>query len=434
MLEYMAKYCDSIRCDSDGVYVAVLKPEYAVDGLRVIKCDNVTGDVRNDRWVTINGAHVLIGRDGRIAGGMGGKLNGKKFGAWFGLGKHRAMQLPKSFGTGRASKMMERDVNGNYVKVKGKKVALKAPKGALRSRELPPKMRTTINALNRERAGKRFTQGFRNNIIDAFENAPKGTQIRVGAKLVERTDRGWTYKGKEVSVNTMSNMAMMGEHIYVEKYPKRQKFEFDKTPPKQETGAYNPNKLVDIRTKGDSYENFHAPADSLMTNTKNWKNPPTVAQLLRRRKAIKAAKEFANTENYEAVSNNRTAKGKQMNRQLEYFIDHSPRHTGTIHRAVDVSATEFGKYQKLIEKSSAFGTNSVTSWSSNPQTTGGANADKPYKIIFTKKDGFRKSASVNDFAATQSDGEVIVSKSTSMRVKRVLMAGPGYMQVEVEEV
>ena len=95
MLEYMAKYCDSIRCDDDGVYVAVLKPEYAVDGLRVIKCDNATGDVRNDRWVTINGAHVLIGRDGRIAGGMGGKLNGKKFGSWFGFGKHRAMKLPK---------------------------------------------------------------------------------------------------------------------------------------------------------------------------------------------------------------------------------------------------------------------------------------------------------------------------------------------------
>lgn len=89
MLEYMAKYCDSIRCDDDGVYVAVLKPEYAVDGLRVLKCDNATGDVRNDRWVTINGAHVMIGKDGVITGGAGGRFNGKKISDFAGKKKRK---------------------------------------------------------------------------------------------------------------------------------------------------------------------------------------------------------------------------------------------------------------------------------------------------------------------------------------------------------
>ncbi len=83
MLEYMEQYCTSLRQDADGVYVAVLKPEYAVEGYRVVKCDNITGDIKTDRWVTINGAHVLISdRTNRIIGGMGGKFNGMRVGKY----------------------------------------------------------------------------------------------------------------------------------------------------------------------------------------------------------------------------------------------------------------------------------------------------------------------------------------------------------------
>lgn len=39
--------------------------------------------IHNDGWVTMSGSHVLIGPDGRIKAGAGGRLTGKKFGSKF---------------------------------------------------------------------------------------------------------------------------------------------------------------------------------------------------------------------------------------------------------------------------------------------------------------------------------------------------------------
>lgn len=437
MLEYMEQYCTSIRQDASGTYIAVLKPEYAIEGCRVLKCDNI----RLDRWVTINGSHVLIGRDGRIASGMGGKLNGKKFGAWFNPKKKGPLKLPKSYGTGRSTGKLEaREENGNLVKVKGKKVHF--PNAVARgTRNVPQSMRTTINVLNTKRHNKDF-QGFANQVYNEFDKAPKGTLINVGDNIYKRTGNGWQNKSKknskEVNTTVLANVAMLGEGVQVLRYPRHPKFKFDNTPPKQESGAFNPNKLVDIRADR-SIEN-HVPTNALIDFTKAWKNPPTVAQLLRRKKALKAVRDYVIGEQYDDMRLKNSKRGKEFRDRLEYFIDHSPRHTGTIHRAVDVSQEEFAKYQSLIQKGSAFGANKVTSWSSEPSTTGATtpNPKKPCKIIFTKAGGFNKSASVKDIAddytTERNEGEVIVSKTTSMRVKRVLMTGPGYMQVEVEEV
>lgn len=66
---------ESLRKDGDE-YIGVLKPQYAVDGLRVL-----IGDA--DNWKTINGAHVLLGKGGRILGGAGGVFTGKVFGKNF---------------------------------------------------------------------------------------------------------------------------------------------------------------------------------------------------------------------------------------------------------------------------------------------------------------------------------------------------------------
>lgn len=70
----------------DGRYVAILKDDYRLDGSIVIEGDlnSVIADVlRADRWVTINGSHVLIGKNGKIMAGMGGKFKGFPFGARF---------------------------------------------------------------------------------------------------------------------------------------------------------------------------------------------------------------------------------------------------------------------------------------------------------------------------------------------------------------
>lgn len=71
---------------NDGRYIAILKDDYRLDGSMVIEgdLDSVIADVlRADRWVTINGSRVLIGKDGNIMAGMGGKFNGFPFGANF---------------------------------------------------------------------------------------------------------------------------------------------------------------------------------------------------------------------------------------------------------------------------------------------------------------------------------------------------------------
>lgn len=76
MLDYMSKYCESVRQDENGEYVAILKPEFAVGGLRTMHGDGIN----NDGWVTINGAHVLIDDTTfKVIGGAGGKFNGKVF-------------------------------------------------------------------------------------------------------------------------------------------------------------------------------------------------------------------------------------------------------------------------------------------------------------------------------------------------------------------
>lgn len=454
MLEYMEKYCENIRQDLDGTYVAVLKPEYAIDGLRVIKCDNATGDIKNDRWVTIRGTHVLIGRDGRIAAGAGGKLNGLKFGTWFNpKGKPKAMKLPKTWGSdaGRGVKretLTQLGENGKTVKVKGKVAKLKIPKGTtiknlMKSSDPAIKgtqaqLKRAINALNTSRHNKELNHQFTNKMFDAFESAPAGTKISlVGShgreQTAVRTDRGYKVNGREVSVHSVVTAAQSGT-AKIESYPKRQAFKFDATEPKRVSGSYNPSQLVDIRTPKDRSEYHHEPNDTLVKSMQYWKNPPTVAQRLRRKKALKAVQDYSNMDEqeYKGLIANRSSKSRQTNQRLEYYIAHQPRHKGTIHKAVDMSQADFDKYVSLMNKGSAFGANSVTTWSSNPRMTA-TKSDKPCNIIFTKKDGFSKSASINDFG-DRNEGAVLVSKSQSMRIKRVLMAGEGFMQVEVEEV
>lgn len=73
MLHYIDTYCTSVRLDGE-IYTAILKPEYAVEGERVIKADAKSAYA--GKWVTINGARVLIGKNGVVLGGAGGKFNG----------------------------------------------------------------------------------------------------------------------------------------------------------------------------------------------------------------------------------------------------------------------------------------------------------------------------------------------------------------------
>lgn len=75
---------------ADG-YVAVLNNDWRYDDSQVIEAKSEAeldskiayAQERADRWVTINGAHVLINNRGMIVGGAGGKLNGMRFNSRF---------------------------------------------------------------------------------------------------------------------------------------------------------------------------------------------------------------------------------------------------------------------------------------------------------------------------------------------------------------
>lgn len=107
----MEKYCIK-HILSNGKYLAVLNNGWRYDGSMVVEADNALeleyklAQARyDDRWVTMQGNHVLIGANERIKAGAGGRLNGRMFGMRFkdyDSGKHlkngkRAIRVYKSF-------------------------------------------------------------------------------------------------------------------------------------------------------------------------------------------------------------------------------------------------------------------------------------------------------------------------------------------------
>ena len=83
---------------TDGTVMAVI--DGVVDGSSVVEAKNDRDLelklMRSDDWKTINGAHVLIGKTGRILGGAGGKFTGKVFGKPF----NKTKRLAKLKGVG----------------------------------------------------------------------------------------------------------------------------------------------------------------------------------------------------------------------------------------------------------------------------------------------------------------------------------------------
>lgn len=75
---------------TDGSWFAVLAKGWRYDGSAVIdatsglELDFKIAQARyDDRWVTMQGNHVLIGGNGRIKAGVGGRLKGRIFGTRF---------------------------------------------------------------------------------------------------------------------------------------------------------------------------------------------------------------------------------------------------------------------------------------------------------------------------------------------------------------
>lgn len=83
------KYCIKHKL-SNGTYLAVLNNGWRYDGSIVVEADTereleykLSQARYDDRWVTLNGSHILIGGTGRIKSGAGGRLKGRMFGMNF---------------------------------------------------------------------------------------------------------------------------------------------------------------------------------------------------------------------------------------------------------------------------------------------------------------------------------------------------------------
>jgi hypothetical protein len=124
----------------DNRYIVILKDGYKHDGSAIIEGDTmerVMADVvrADDRWVTINGSHVLISKNGCIAGGMGGKFNGFPFGARFSdkgdrtpSGRRKIARLHVTMRGGPDGNVVKRPISQKRLKVRNmiKKYRLKA--------------------------------------------------------------------------------------------------------------------------------------------------------------------------------------------------------------------------------------------------------------------------------------------------------------------
>ena len=76
--------------NNDGSWFAILANGWRYDGSMIIDAtSSVELDLKiaqaryDDRWVTLQGNHVLIGGNGRIKAGAGGRLKGRMFGMRF---------------------------------------------------------------------------------------------------------------------------------------------------------------------------------------------------------------------------------------------------------------------------------------------------------------------------------------------------------------
>lgn len=85
---------------SGGACFAILNEPYRLDGSLIVEGDSVASvtesAMRADKWVTINGAHVLIGKGNTVIAGMGNKFNGRRLGRLSNSFRGRRVKLDKA--------------------------------------------------------------------------------------------------------------------------------------------------------------------------------------------------------------------------------------------------------------------------------------------------------------------------------------------------
>lgn len=164
----------------------------------------------DDRWVTMMGNHVLIGANGYIKGGAGGRLTGRKFGTVFKdyeKGKTKNGKTMVRWYKLQGKKMVK---SGHPVQVKGR--------GSKTSHKLSQKFNGYVNQLNAATGADN-----RNKIMNQMLNQmPIGYGFTAGDYYIEKigndTLRSIHKSGKNTEITKFNNVwTGMGLLSYLEK-------------------------------------------------------------------------------------------------------------------------------------------------------------------------------------------------------------------------
>lgn len=55
-------------------------------------------------------------------------------------------------------------------------------------------------------------------------------------------------------------------------------------------------------------------------------------------------------------------------------------------------------------------------------------------MVFVSRNGFKRSTSIRHLSYNQREDEVLVSRKTNMKAKRIIRASDNFLEIEVEEV
>lgn len=91
---------------------------------------------------------------------------------------------------------------------------------------------------------------------------------------------------------------------------------------------------------------------------------------------------------------------------------------------------------KKVENGIPFDQKGVSSWSSDARTAKSFVDDYPgfCNVVFVSRNGFKRSTSIRHLSYNQREDEVLVSRKTNMKAKRIIRASDNFLEIEVEEV
>lgn len=415
----------------DNRYIVILKDGYKHDGSAIIEGDtmeSVIADVvrADDRWVTINGSHVLIGGSGRIKYGAGGAFNGKLFGTVF-----QDYNRPKA----KNGKRLVRPYNltgrqKSVAKPDKPKKEFAHKLGRLQGKN---KLKETIKSYKYLKEINTDIQ--HGNATAEIDSLPTGSRLKLKIgnyvyrfKKNKKGEFDTTLNGKPYGIMTADgitagNDKSICKNLRVIGMPEQI------AEKKAKAGDFTVKEIGNRKTYHPDYD-----ADPYEIIENHLGKKLTDLQRDKVKKGISAITEYTGV-SYARIRRNKTQEAHEQNKVIDYVIEHSPSYKGTIYRGIHLKQKEFEELIKKVENGIPFDQKGVSSWSSDARTAKSFVDDYPgfCNVVFVSRNGFKRSTSIRHLSYNQREDEVLVSRKTNMKAKRIIRASDNFLEIEVEE-